>query len=609
MYNLVRKKKQHEKHSKTIIKGGKFIKHGRKGKPHERFVSANSALDTLTWREVSKANGRKNSFPMESFIDVKKGADSKVLLRSKSKVDHTTCLYLVGTTRTLDLQTNSETERDEWYEVFSSIIDNEQAKKNDDRYHEQQDIIARILKTLSTFTFDVESSTWKISKVLTKNAKFTDQDITNCAMSLDGNTVLTHLDLSGIGLSDYGLNQISTYLCPNLVTLVLSDNDFGDDGFIVFAAALIECKHLKTLDFSNNNISDRGIDALEKPLSDNKSVTELILDKNDLGDEGAMVFCDILKTNKTLKTLSLNYNQISSEGAKRLAVALENKNNGLENLMLARNAIVFPTINHDDPNRDQELEVQLFLAVNSNNYAQTILLSLKGCDPNVQNEEDGRTPLHVSAMRGNMPMIELLMDHPSIDYDLRDDQGCTPIYLAAENLKYDIVKMFLEKNVDSKIGNNNKKTILHLFAEQGNKVLIKMLIEQYHHDLNSTTTDELTPLHLASQNLRRPVIEYLLQKDEEERKEFFQKNTRDDDIDPDEVIAYVNWQDSLGETCLHKVFNNKTVDMDCAKLLVQRGADVSLTDNKGRTPIDNADAATKELLLNESRKAMAQRPM
>jgi len=133
--------------------------------------------------------------------------------------------------------------------------------------------------------------------------------------------------------------------------------------------------------------------------------------------------------------------------------------------------------------------------------------------------------------------------------------------------------------------------------------------------LNATTHEELTPLHLASQNLHRPVIEYLLQRDEEERKEFFQKRNSGngagspEDIDPDEVIAYVNWQDVLGETSLHKVFNNGKVDIECCKLLVQRGADVSLADNHGRSPIDSASEQVREILLNESRKAMARRPM
>jgi ankyrin repeat protein len=196
-----------------------------------------------------------------------------------------------------------------------------------------------------------------------------------------------------------------------------------------------------------------------------------------------------------------------------------------------------------------------------------------------------------------MQMIEFLLDHPTIDVNVRDESGATALFCAMANRQYEVVKALLEKKADSHIGNNDRKTVLHLAAEQGNKVLVKTLIEQYNHDLNVVTKDELTPLHLASQNLHRPVMEYLLQKDEEERKEFNSKNT---DIDPDDIIAYVNWQDVLGETSLHKVFNNGKIDIDCAKLLVQRGADVSLGNNNGINPIQNASDEVKRILLQES---------
>jgi ankyrin repeat protein len=615
MFLLIRKKKQDDKHIKTIIKGGKFFKHGRKGKPHDRWVSANQSLDTITWKEMNNPNGRKNSYKIEDFCEVQKGGGSKVFQRAGKKLDHSLCLTLVGRTRTLDLELKSTQERDEWFEVFNCIIMNAQDKKNNERYQAQMDDLAKVLKTLSTFTFDVEATQWKVSKVLTKNTKFSDEDITYCALALDGNDIITHLDLSGIKLSKTGFANLCPYLngAPNLTHLILSENSIGDEGLAAFTKVLGTNKSLRVLDFSNNNISDRGIEEFANALSYNHVVKEVILDNNHISDDGAITLAEILKQHESISLLSLNDNQISNSGAYHLALMLESPQNKLETLRLARNMIVFPEINHQDENRDTSLEISLFLAVDANNYAQVILLTLKGSDPNVQNEEDGKTPLHISAMRGNMQMIDFLLDHPAIDIDIRDDTGATALFCAMENRQYDVVKLLLDKKADSKIGNQHKKTILHLAAEHGNKALVKLLIEQYGHDLNVTTHEELTPLHLASQNLHRPVIEYLLQRDEEERKEFFQNRDSGangtEDIDPDEVIAYVNWQDVLGETSLHKVFNNGKVDIECCKLLVQRGADISLADNHGRSPIDSASEQVREILLNESRKAMARRPM
>jgi ankyrin repeat protein len=611
MFNLIKKKKQDDKHLKTIVKGAKFMKHGRKGKPHYRWVSANQSLDTLTWKEMNTNNGKKNSYKIQDFTEVQKGIQTKVLQRSK-KTDPNLCLSIIGVSRTLDLELTSEAERDEWFDVFSCVVSTAQEKKIDpERYQAQMQDLEKVLKAVSLFTFDIEASQWKISKVLTKNTKFTDEDFMFCSLALDGNFVLTHLDLSSIKLTDSGLLHLCQHVnnATNLTNLILSDNGISDEGFVQFSKVLAQNKTLKVLDFRDNSISDHGLEEFSTALNYNHVVEEIYLDNNHIADESAVNLADTIRDRGHLRLISLNDNQISNVGASHLAMALESSDNKLETLRIARNMIVFPDIDHDDENRDSSLEISLFLAVDANNYGKVILLTLKGSDPNVQNEEDGKTPLHISASRGNMQMIDFLLDHPAIDVNTRDDTGATAIFCAMENRQYDVVKLLLEKKADSKIGNQHRKTILHLAAEQGNKALVKMLIEQYDHDLNGTTNDELTPLHLAAQNLHKPVIEYLLQRDEEERKEYFNKKKNGtDDIDPDEVIAYVNWQDVLGETPLHKVFNNGKVDIECCKLLVHRGADVSLADNHGRSPIDSASEQVRETLLNESRNAMARRP-
>jgi ankyrin repeat protein len=459
---------------------------------------------------------------------------------------------------------------------------------------------------MSTFTFDVESTQWKVSKVLTKNTKFTDEDIMYLSLALKDNTVVTLLDLSGIKLSDNGLMNLCGALngAESLTSLNLSDNQLGDEGFSSLAKMMATNKSIKTLDFRQNNVSDRGLAEFGNALGTNSTIEEVLFDNNHLADEGAVNLADTLQTHPSMRIISLNDNQISNNGARALANVLESTENKLQTLRLARNMIVFPDIDHDDENRDANLEISLFLAVDANNYGKVILLALDGADPNVQNEEDGKTPLHISALRGNMQMIEFLLDHPAIDVNTRDDAGSTAIYCAMENRQYDVVKLLLEKKADSHIGNNTGRNVLHVAAEQGNKALVKLLIENYSHDLNTVTNEELTPLHLASQNLHKPVIEYLLQKEEDDRKEF-KKTAEGEDLDPDEIIAYVNWQDVLGETSLHKVFNNGKVDIECCKLLVQRGADVSLADNHGRSPIDSASEQVREILLNESRNAMA----
>src|SRR5690606_36120825 len=162
----------------------------------------------------------------------------------------------------------------------------------------------------------------------------------------------------------------------------------------------------------------------------------------------------------------------------------------------------------------------------------------------------------------------------------------------------------LDNGAEVKSVNKNHKTLLHLASELGNKMLVKELIEKYNLDLNCCDDNEVTPLHLAAQNLHKDVIEYLLERNEKERKEIYKDENGDFDAE-----AYVNWPDNKGETALHKVFKNGKVDIEIAKLLVQNGADISLEDNEKRTPLHDADETTKSILMTETRYYMSRKEM
>ena len=68
---------------------------------------------------------------------------------------------------------------------------------------------------------------------------------------------------------------------------------------------------------------------------------------------------------------------------------------------------------------------------------------------------------------------------------------------------------------------------------------------------------------------------------------------------------FINWQDSNGETALHKVFQNEKVEIDVAKLLVSSGAEISVEDATGATPLEKANEQDKSTLMIEARKFTA----
>ena len=60
------------------------------------------------------------------------------------------------------------------------------------------------------------------------------------------------------------------------------------------------------------------------------------------------------------------------------------------------------------------------------------LLQNPNIDVNAAND-DGTTPLHVAAGKGELPIVNALLDNPNIDINTKDLQYQTPIYLALIN--------------------------------------------------------------------------------------------------------------------------------------------------------------------------------
>jgi ankyrin repeat protein len=162
-------------------------------------------------------------------------------------------------------------------------------------------------------------------------------------------------------------------------------------------------------------------------LSENKTIEEIYLDKNSITEKGGKAMAEDLLLNTTLKILSLNDNLITNDGIRALCklVSTKDKKGNKIDLSLARNKFVFPNPEDVVGNEDNNLEINLFLAVENKNYVEVLLLCLDGADPNVQNETDGGTPLHISALRNDIKMLEFLVEHPRIDMDTPDDNNLT----------------------------------------------------------------------------------------------------------------------------------------------------------------------------------------
>jgi hypothetical protein len=95
------------------------------------------------------------------------------------------------------------------------------------------------------------------------------------------------------------------------------------------------------------------------------------------------------------------------------------------------------------------------------------LLIAQGANMNakITDVNDGRTPLHVAAWSGNVPVAELLIAK-GVDIDAKENNGGTPLHRACLHSHKVVVELLLAKGADLNVKDNKGQTALS-FAKEG----------------------------------------------------------------------------------------------------------------------------------------------
>ena len=157
------------------------------------------------------------------------------------------------------------------------------------------------------------------------------------------NNAITSLNLSNQNIGDWGVGLLAAALQNNtsLTSINLENNKIGRIGGIAIANALKINRSITQLIFDSNPIDDEGVISIAQALEINTSVTTLhIGDEISMGvsDIGATALATMLKINTSLTNLYLGGNQIGNMGASALADALT-VNRSLTYLYLHSNPI------------------------------------------------------------------------------------------------------------------------------------------------------------------------------------------------------------------------------------------------------------------------------
>ena len=178
----------------------------------------------------------------------------------------------------------------------------------------------------------------------------------------------------------------------------------------------------------------------------------------------------------------------------------------------------------------------------------------------------GDTLLHRVVERNDREMLLALAEF-EVDLESRNQSGLTPLVWAAKQGRNGMVNTLLELGADSRSRRNYRgDQAAHLAAINGYLSTLKILVKHDQGAINSANNNQTRPLHLAAWNGHFDTVAYILR------------------LRPNEIDR----QDKYRYTPLHYA-----VDRGYEKIvryLVEQGADTSLKNNKGHTPMSFARA-------------------
>ena len=176
----------------------------------------------------------------------------------------------------------------------------------------------------------------------------------------------------------------------------------------------------------------------------------------------------------------------------------------------------------DVPTSASTLEAALDAAKNGElDKAQSLLQQVTAAameqllrkSPGLVNErytKDDHTLLHIAILARNEAVATVLIDNAS-DLEIQDDDGRTPLLLAAEENLLGVVQHLLTKEAKVNTEDDYGHTPIHAAAKNGHRDMAELLLK------NKATIEaqdecQNTPLHWASREGQEAVVELLLEK-------------------------------------------------------------------------------------------------
>ena len=121
----------------------------------------------------------------------------------------------------------------------------------------------------------------------------------------------------------------------------------------------------------------------------------------------------------------------------------------------------------------------------------------------------GDTPLHIACKHGLIEIVRYFSERCACDATIQNGVGDTPLHIACKHGQMENVRYLTEKCVcDPKIQNNSNKLAVH-YACANSLEMVELVSDC---DLESSTSDGVTPLHIACLHRKLDIVRYLIER-------------------------------------------------------------------------------------------------
>ena len=178
------------------------------------------------------------------------------------------------------------------------------------------------------------------------------------------------------------------------------------------------------------------------------------------------------------------------------------------------------------------------------------------------------TPLHHAAMRGNIKIVEHLVQECGVDINARDKMGSTPLHIAATYRNTNVVRILLEHSPELCLKDKQRQTPLHRAAQEGCKGCIEAILNSFQNEdereaaMVDEDDDGNSPVILAVEAGNSEAVSVFLE---------------------GECSNFINKPNKQGECQIH--FAARSGDRDTMEMLLDKGAEVNKKNANNQTAL------------------------